>query len=163
MIAAVFVVLAIFQFLLCPFVQAEIFYDQDGIQLQGSARVVRYNAYTCNVLEEKHSEKEYEKRKVNQDRPLHMWQIDYSVYNGSGRALEHLRAQLDIESDWPPCDNWDETPDSDFREFFFWTGGWQIIQMPNGMRPHQAERRRYIFWHSTRRSLGLRVGHPLQL
>ena len=124
-----------------PSVQAEIFYNQDGIQLQGSIRTLAYNAYTCNVLEEKHSDEEYEKVKAYQGQPLHIWQVDYSVYNGSGKTLSYLRAQLDVESNWPPCDNWDSSPDLDFHEFAEWTGGSNILQMPYGMRLNQAEQR----------------------
>ena len=124
-----------------PSVQAEIFYNQDGIQLQGSIRTLAYNAYTCNVLEEKHSPEKYEKIKAHQGQPLHIWQVDYSVYNGSGKTLSYLRAQLDVESNWPPCDNWDPSPDLDFDEFAEWTGRGYILQMPHGMRLNQAEQR----------------------
>ena len=122
-----------------PSVQAEIFYNQDGIQLQGSIRTLAYNAYSCNVIEEKHSAEKYEKIKAHQGQPLHLWQVDYSVYNGSGKTLSYLRAQLDLESSWPPCDNWDPSPDLDFDEFAEWTGGWHILQMPYGMRLNQAK------------------------
>ena len=122
-----------------PSVQAEIFYNQDGIQFQGSIRTLAYNAYTCNVLEEKHSAEEYEKIKAYQGQPLHIWQVDYSVYNGSGKTLSYLRAQLDVESNWPPCDNWDRSPDLDFHEFAEWTGRGYTIGMPHGMRLNQVE------------------------
>ena len=46
--------------------------------------------------------------RVNQDQPLHLWELEFSVFNGSGRALDHLIAYYDIASPWPPCTNWTE-------------------------------------------------------
>ncbi len=48
-----------------PSAKAEILYDREGIQLQGSARIFTRNAATCNVLEEKYSSEKYEKLKAN--------------------------------------------------------------------------------------------------
>ena len=48
---------------------AEILYDREGIQVQGTARIVSRNAATCNVLEEKYSPEEYQKMKANQAAP----------------------------------------------------------------------------------------------
>ena len=83
--------------------QAEILYDKEGIQLHGTARIVTYNAATCHVLEEK---QHYEELKANDGQPLHVWRLDYSVHNRTGKALSYLRADFDIESEWPPCTNW---------------------------------------------------------
>ena len=38
--------------------------------------------------------------------PLHLWELEFSVFNGSGRALDHLIAYYGIASPWPPCTNW---------------------------------------------------------
>ena len=89
-----------------PSAQAEILYDEEGIQLHGTARIVTRNAATCHVLEDKYSEAEYEELKANDGQPLHVWRLDYSVHNRTGRALSYLRAGFDIESEWPPCTNW---------------------------------------------------------
>ena len=45
--------------------QAETLYQQDGIELQGTARIVTYKAGTCRVLEEHHSDVVYEQMKEN--------------------------------------------------------------------------------------------------
>ena len=85
--------------------------ELDGIELRGTARVLTYGAATCHVLEEKYSAEEYERLKENEGQPLDLWQLDFSVYNGSGKALDHLIARYGIEAEWPPCTNWSETAD----------------------------------------------------
>ena len=86
--------------------QAEILYDRDGIQLQGTARIIIYNAATCHVLKESLPESRYQELKAHDGQPLHVWQLDYSAYNGTGRGLSYLRANFDVESEYPPCSNW---------------------------------------------------------
>ena len=56
-------------FLLAVSSSAETLYDREGIQLQGTARVVTYEASTCRVLEERHSETEYEDIEVEPRAP----------------------------------------------------------------------------------------------
>ena len=92
--------------LLVPAAPAEVLYDKEGIQLQGTARIVSRNAAICNVLEEKYSPEEYEKLKANQGQPLHLWRLDYSAHNNTGKALDYLSAHFNIESPHPPCTNW---------------------------------------------------------
>ena len=89
-----------------PSARAEILYDKEGVQLQGTARIASRNAATCNVLEEKYSPEEYEKLKANQDRPLHVWQLDFSAHNNTGRTLDFLQANFDIQAPQAPCTNW---------------------------------------------------------
>ena len=79
---------------------AEILYDREGIQLHGTARIVSRNAATCNVLEEKYSPEEYQKMKANQGQPLHVWQLDISAHNLTGKPLDFLSATFNIESPW---------------------------------------------------------------
>ena len=43
----------------------EILYDRDGIQLQGTARIITYNAATCHVLKESLPESRYEELKAH--------------------------------------------------------------------------------------------------
>ena len=86
--------------------RAEILYDRDGIQLQGTARIITYNAATCHVLKESLPESRYEELKAHDGQPLHVWQLDYSAYNGTGKGLSYLRADFDVESEYPPCSNW---------------------------------------------------------
>ena len=81
-----------------PSVQAEILYDEEGVQLHGTARIVAYNAATCHVLEESHTEAHYEQIKANDGQPLHVWRLDYSVHNRTGKGLSYLRADFEIES-----------------------------------------------------------------
>ncbi len=33
--------------------------------------------------------------------PLAVWQLDFSVYNGPGKWLDHLTARHGMESEWP--------------------------------------------------------------
>ena len=85
---------------------AEILYDREGVQLQGTARIVSRNAATCQVLEERHSPEEYEKIKANQGQPLHVWQLDISVHNNTGKPLDFLSAHVTINAPQPPCAHW---------------------------------------------------------
>ena len=80
--------------------------ELDGIELHGTARIVEYSSATCHVLESNNTEEEYERLKVNEGQSLNLWQLDFTVYNGSGKALDHLIARYGIESPWPPCTNW---------------------------------------------------------
>ena len=84
----------------------ELLTTDDGIGLRGTIRLLQSNAATCNVLEA--NEPSYEEVRANQDQPLHLWELEFSVFNGSGRALDHLIAYYDIDSPWPPCTNWTE-------------------------------------------------------
>ena len=79
----------------------------DGVSLRGTVRLLQGNAATCNVNEENEQDR-YEELRVNQGQPLHLWELEFSVYNGSGRDLDHLVAFYGIESQWPPCTNWTE-------------------------------------------------------
>ena len=138
--------------LLAPSTSAEILYDREGIQLQGSARIVSLNAATCNVLEEKYSTEEYEKLKGNQDQPLHVWQLDFSAHNNTDKPLDFLRADFEIESATPPCTNWSGEgagggPAGEFvdangrrRSVLEWFGSSKVLSMPGGMRVGQVER-----------------------
>lgn len=84
----------------------ELLTTDDGISLRGTVRLLQSNAATCNVLQA--NEPSYEEMRVNQDQPLHLWELEFSVFNGSGRALDHLIAYYDTASPWPPCTNWTE-------------------------------------------------------
>ena len=130
---------------------AEILYDREGIQVQGTARIVSRNAATCNVLEEKYSPEEYQKMKANQGRPLHVWQLDISAHNLTGKPLDFLSATFNIESPWPPCTNWSGEgpgggPSGDFVDAegqpqpVSWAGALKVLSMPYGMRVGQVER-----------------------
>ena len=78
--------------------------ETDGIELLGEAQLVMSGGGTCNVLE---SDTAYEARQGNDGAPMDIWQLDFSVRNGSGRWLDHLIARFQIESEWPECTNWD--------------------------------------------------------
>ena len=84
--------------------------ETDGIELRGVARVVAYGAATCHIRDINHSEEEYERLKVNEGKPLNLWQMDFSVYNGSGKGLDHLIALYGVEAPWPPCTHWSDNP-----------------------------------------------------
>ena len=128
---------------------AETFYSEDGVVFEGSMRLVVSNALTCNVLEEKYATDEYERLKANQGQPLHLWQVDWSVRNESGRPLEYLRASSWVHSEHPPCTNWvgegpgrgPILPDAGSMIPIFWSDYLQSLQMPYGMRAGQEANR----------------------
>ena len=63
-----------------------------GIELRGSAPVVAYGAVTCEIREGfAGDDQAYDP--ANRSQPLDIWQLDFSVYNGSGKWLEHLIAR----------------------------------------------------------------------
>ena len=115
---------------------AETFYEQDGITLEGTARIVTREAGACRVSEEHHAEAVYERTKANHGQPLHVWQLDFSARNGSGRPLSYLRAHFNIESEWPPCTNW-SGPSGSYSDTVQWASSFQVLQMPYGMEPDQ--------------------------
>ncbi len=95
---------------LCPAtagpLHAQRLLEVEGIELRGGARVVEYGAGTCNVDEGRETAASYEQKKANHGRPVDVWQLDFSVHNGSGRPLDHLIANYRVASEHPPCTNW---------------------------------------------------------
>ena len=122
---------------------AETFYDKDGIRFEGTIRQVLSDAAVCNVLEETLTVQEYEQLKANQGRPLHVWRVDFSVRNGSGRELDFLRADSWVRSEWPPCTNWDGPQAGTLEPFIamHWADTLEVLGMPYGMRVGQEQRR----------------------
>ena len=112
---------------------AETIYDQDGIKVQGTARIVEYNAGVCRVLEGHHSEEVYAMWKVNHNQPVHVWEIDFSAYNGSGGHLSHFRAYRNVDVAPPPCTNWSGPLNS-------WGPTVQLLETPSGLKPGEAVR-----------------------
>ena len=82
----------------------------EGIELRGTARIVEYGAGVCNVVEERETAAEWERKRANHGQPLDIWQVDVAVYNGSERWLDHVAARYQVEAAWPPCTNWSEPP-----------------------------------------------------
>ena len=87
--------------------RAEELLEKEGIVLTGTVRMVEFGAATCRVVEVNHSEQVYEQIKENEGQPLHLWELKFSVRNGSGKPLNHLIARYEVDSPWPPCTNWD--------------------------------------------------------
>ena len=148
--ALVFVFFCALALLASP-ASAKVLYDREGIQLQGTARIVSRNAATCNVLEEKYSPEEYQKMKANQGRLLHVWQLDISAHNQTGKPLDFLSADFEIDSPWQPCTNWSGEgpgggPAGDFVDAeghpkrLTWADTLKVLSMPYGMRVGQVER-----------------------
>ena len=104
-------------------VAAEDLYDKDGVQLWTSARLVTRDAATCHVLEDRHPDEEYQRLKVNEGQPLHVWRMDLKSANYSGKTIEYLRASVDVKSEWPPCTNWDWTTSQLYPGGVIWAGG----------------------------------------
>lgn len=65
---------------------AETFHTRDGVVFEGTIRQAVSKAAVCNVLEENHTEAEYERIKANQGQPLHLWRVDFTVRNASGSS-----------------------------------------------------------------------------
>ena len=82
-------------------VQAETLYERDGIELRGTARIVTNEVAACDE-----GPVVFHTLKRNHGQPLHIWQLDFSVHNGSGRPLQHIVAHFNIRSKLPPCSNW---------------------------------------------------------
>lgn len=137
--------------LLAPSASAEVLYDRDGIQLEGAVRISTRNAAVCNVLEEKYTPEEYERLKANQGRPLHVWRLDLAIHNNSGKAVEFLRADFEIDSPHPPCTNWSgEGPGGGPRgdridveghpRPLEWAVPFKVVSTPYGMAPGEVDR-----------------------
>ena len=109
----------------------ETLYEQDGIILEGSVRLVHRAAATCQVLEESESPETYEATKANHGRPLHVWRLDYGAFNGSGKSLGQLTAHFRIESEWPPCTNW--TGLGQYPGPVQWAGSFETLQRTGGL------------------------------
>ena len=113
--------------------RAQLLLEVDGVELHGRARRVASGAATCNVLE---TDTQYEERRANHGAPLDLWRLDFSVRNGSGRWLDHVRARYGIDSQSPVCTNWDR-PEAGLLENIFprirgiaigWAGTFGVIQ-----------------------------------
>lgn len=137
--------------LLCNAASAEILHDGDGIQLQGTARIVSRYAATCHVLEEKHSPLEFRQIKDNHGQSLHVWQLDFSAHNNTGNRLSFLKAEFDIASPSPPCTEWigegtNGGPSGNFVDAdgrprpIEWADTRISLSMPNGMGKDQVAR-----------------------
>ena len=84
-------------------------------------QLIDRGAATCRIQEERHSAEQYETLKPNGDQPLNVWRVDVEVANYSGRLLDHLIVLLQVESEWPPCDNWDG-PEGTYGKPYRFTG-----------------------------------------
>ena len=117
-------------------VAAETLHERDGVRLEGAVRLVGRDAGVCNVVEERHSGPVYERIKANHGRPLHVWQLEYAVRNGSGRWLEHLKASLSIAAEWPGCTTW-SGPEGSYPKPLQWGASIERLQRPYGMEPDE--------------------------
>lgn len=84
----------------------EILLEEEGIELRGTATVVERGAGTCRVSEERETVASYERRQANDGQAIDLWRLDFSLYNGSGKAISHLVADYRIVSESPPCTDW---------------------------------------------------------
>ena len=109
---------------MAPDASAQQLLETDGIELLGEAQLVMSGGGTGNVLE---SDTAYEARRENDGAPMDIWQLDFSVRNGSGRWLDHLIGRFQIESEWPECTNWDG-PDAGTFQPLEWANSIDFIQ-----------------------------------
>ena len=119
--------------LLAASAPAQTLYEKDGISLEGTVRMVARNAAVCQVQEENEGPESYEQMKANHGRPLHVWRVDYSAFNGSGKSLSDLTAHFQIEAEWPPCTNW--TGLGPYPGPVQWAGSFETLQRTAGLRP----------------------------
>ena len=82
-------------------VHAETLYERDGIELRGTARIVTTEVAVCDT-----ETVVFHTLKRHHGQPLHIWQLNFSVHNGSGQPLQHIVAHFNIRSKLPPCINW---------------------------------------------------------
>ena len=101
--------------------------ESDGIELRGTARIVTFGAGACSVVEDRETAAEYERKKANHGKPVDVWQLDFSVHNGSEQYLDHLIARYQIAAEWPPCTNW-SGPSGTYAEQVQWGGAAGHIQ-----------------------------------
>ena len=114
----------------------ELLTTADGVSLYGTARLVGRDAATCNVLEERETAESYERMRINHGQPLDIWELEYSVFNGTGRALDHLTAYYQVESPHPPCTDWDEHWEAgDYSLPVDWSGHGGRIQRTGDATP----------------------------
>ena len=111
----------------------------DGVELHGTVRLVARGAATCNVEEAREPEEKYERIKENDGKPLDVWRLDFSVYNGSGKPLSYMAAYFNIASEWPPCTNW-SGPSGSYSKHVSWAGSYEVLQKPSGMAPGEEVR-----------------------
>ena len=110
---------------------ADTLYEEKGVSLEGTVRLVGRNAATCQVLDENETPETYEATKANHGRPLHVWRLDYGALNASGKALSNLTAHFQIEAEWPPCTNW--TGLGTYPGPVQWAGSFETIQRTGGL------------------------------
>ncbi|WP_419161008.1 toxin-antitoxin system YwqK family antitoxin [Candidatus Palauibacter sp.] len=123
--------------LTAPGVQAQLLLEEEeeGIELRGVARLVETGAGTCNVSEARETAASYERKKANHGRPIDIWRLDFSVYNGSGEPLEHLIADYRIASENPPCTDWSWPETGRYPDLIGWGGVAGLIQRTGSRNP----------------------------
>ena len=84
-------------FVAAPGVAQSLAEDQ-GVELHGRITVAAYGYSECIVMETHHSESHYEEIKENHGERLHIYRVDLSVYNGSGRAVEYVLANANLDA-----------------------------------------------------------------
>ena len=106
---------------------AETLYEEKGVALEGTVRIVTRGAATCQVREDD------DLNQGNHGRPLHVWRVDYGAFNGSGQPLAQLTAHFRIDADWPPCTNW--TGLGQYPGPVQWAGSFETLQRTGGLEP----------------------------
>ena len=84
-------------FVAAPGVAQSLAEDQ-CVELHGRITVAAYGYSECIVMETHHSESHYEEIKENHGERLHIYRVDLSVYNGSGRAVEYVLANAILDA-----------------------------------------------------------------
>lgn len=87
-------------------VHPQVLLEENGIELRSRATLVERAGGTCWVAEDLTTGASYEEMKANHGEPLHVWRLDFSVFNGSGKPLDHLVADYRMAAEDPPCTHW---------------------------------------------------------
>lgn len=87
-------------------VHPQVLLEENGIELRSAATLVERAGGTCWVAEDLTTGASYEEMKENHGEPLHVWRLDFSVFNGSGKPLDHLVADYRMAAEDPPCTHW---------------------------------------------------------
>ena len=106
--------------------------EWNGLEVFTAARKLTPGAATC-VVEDEYS-RDFEQRKARyHGQPVDVWQLDFSVHNGSGRWLVSMYAYYSIAAEWPPCTSWPQTSAfSGYSDMVDWAGDEGFIQRISG-------------------------------
>ncbi len=119
----------------------ELLKTADGVSLYGVVRLVQRDAATCHVdLEEEWIPPETMQKfdESLEGQPFHLWEVIFSVSNGSNREIEYLNAHSHIDPSWSGCTelrpHYELEGNYSGAEVEYWSATAGILH-PGGARP----------------------------